>query len=63
MRGSWQRDEAERPAKATVSPRSAKLTRQKSGLLDASASKGEFVNLPESWLDSIRLGFPRANLW
>jgi hypothetical protein len=58
-----QRDEAERRAKATVSARPAKPARQKATHPTHGAENGEFVSLPESWLDMIRLGFPRANSW
>jgi hypothetical protein len=61
MRVSRPRDEAERPAKVIVSARSAKPAHQKTAYHGAPNS--EFVSLPESWLDRIRLGFPRANSW
>ena len=63
MRVSRQRDEAERPAQATVSARSAKPTRQKPAYSTRGAANIEFGSLPESWLDRIRLGFPQANSW
>jgi hypothetical protein len=58
VRVTRQRDEAERLAKATVNASSAKPTYSTNG-----AENREFVILPESWLDRIRLGFPRANSW
>jgi hypothetical protein len=64
VRVSRQRDEAERRAKATVSARPAKPARQKAAAHPThGVENGEFVSLPESWLDRIRLGFPRANSW
>jgi hypothetical protein len=63
MRVSRRRDEAERPAKATVSAGPAKPAHQKAAYSTHGAANSEFVSLPESWLDSTRLGFPRANLW
>jgi hypothetical protein len=63
MRVSRRRDEAERLAKATVSASPAKPSRQKAAYSTLGAADGEFVSSPESWLDRIRLGFPRANSW
>jgi hypothetical protein len=63
VRVSRQRDEAERLAKPTMSARSAKQARQKATFRAPVAERGEFVSLPESWLDRIQLGFPRANSW
>jgi hypothetical protein len=62
MRVSRQYDKAERPAKATVSARPAEPAHRKAASTHAAANS-EFVSLPESWLDRIRLGFPRANSW
>ena len=55
MKVSSKRDDADRPATATVTPRAAKP-----GLVEES---GGFVSLPEIWLDRVQLGFPRANSW
>jgi len=63
MRVSRQRDEAERPATATGSAPSVKPAGEKAAYSTHGAANGEFVSLPESWLDRIRLGFPRANSW
>jgi hypothetical protein len=63
MRVSRQSDEAERPATATVNARPAKPVRQKAAYSTRGGANIEFVSLPESWLDRIRLGFPRANSW
>jgi hypothetical protein len=59
---SRQREEAERPAKSTASGRPAKSPHRKAVSTHAAANS-EFVSLPESWLDRVRLGFPRANSW
>jgi hypothetical protein len=57
-----QRDEGERLSQATVSARLLNQHAQKQPIR-CGAENGEFRTLPESWLDRIRLGFPRANSW
>jgi len=54
--------EGERLAKATVSARLLNQHAQKPPIRHE-AENNEFLTLPESWLDRIRLGFPRANSW
>jgi hypothetical protein len=60
---SRQRDKGERLAMPTVSPRSVKPADQKATHSAPGTENGDFVSLSESWLDRIRLGFPRANSW
>jgi hypothetical protein len=56
---SRKRDESERLAEATVSARLQGQHVQK----QHGAETGDFIAVPEIWLDRIRLGFPRANSW
>ena len=59
MKLSKQRDESERLDEATVSARLlSQHVRKQPG-----AETGDFITVPEIWLDRIRLGFPQANLW
>ena len=62
MKISRQRDEGEHLAKATVSVRLLNQHAQNQPIRRR-AENGEFMTWPESWLDRIRLGFPRANSW
>jgi hypothetical protein len=56
---SKQRDESERLDEATVSARLLNQHAQN----QPGAEAGDFITLPEIWLDRFQLGFPRANLW
>jgi hypothetical protein len=56
---SKQRDESERLDEATVSARLQSQHVQ----TQPGAETGDFITVPEIWLDRIQLGFPRANLW
>jgi len=54
--------EGERLPEATVSARLLNQHAQKRPIR-REAENCEFMTLPESWLDRIRLGFPLANSW
>ena len=54
--------EGKRLAEATVSAPLLNQNAQKQPIR-REAENCEFMTLPESWLDRIRLGFPLANSW